>query len=254
MRVPMTWTMTRHDGPNHLGFVMRCAARAPNGPDHLGFVMRCAPRRRTLRGPCSGRGRSRARPSAHRSTTLVFTCMIVPCPESCRVWQLVCGSWRPINLVAGRERLWRMGTKEMMQPCLIYLHTISLVGAVPHLVAGREHLGVCRPDPSGADDANCAIRFAAAQHRAVACGQLGPQPAMAGHNPHCVGKNATGGSSHCVGKSATSGSSHCVGKNATSGSSHCVGKNATSGRRHFTRGGRRRVQTSGEKSRPPVGR
>ena len=34
---PTTWTMIRHDGPDHHGFVMRSAPRAPNGPYHLGL-------------------------------------------------------------------------------------------------------------------------------------------------------------------------------------------------------------------------
>ena len=34
---PQTWTVARHDGPNHLGIVMRCAPRASNGPNHLGL-------------------------------------------------------------------------------------------------------------------------------------------------------------------------------------------------------------------------
>ena len=37
MRNPTTWTITRHDGPNHLG--LRCDAlpEHQNGPNHLGL-------------------------------------------------------------------------------------------------------------------------------------------------------------------------------------------------------------------------
>ena len=37
VRDPTTWTLIRHDGPNHLGIVMRCTNRASNGPNHLGL-------------------------------------------------------------------------------------------------------------------------------------------------------------------------------------------------------------------------
>ena len=37
-RPPRTWTILRHDGPNHLGLWCDALPRASNGRNHLGFL------------------------------------------------------------------------------------------------------------------------------------------------------------------------------------------------------------------------